>query len=111
VRITLQNPERKLAPGMFVSVDFAAPPGAAQLAVPSEAVIMTGERSVVIVVRADGGFDVAPVTTGAEADGKIAILSGLTEGQAIVLSGQFLLDSEASLKSTVSRLSNPERTP
>jgi Cu(I)/Ag(I) efflux system membrane fusion protein len=110
IRIALQNRERKLAPGMFVSLDFAAPPGAAQLAVPSEAVIMTGERSVVIVARADGGFDVAPVTTGTEADGKTAILSGLTEGQDIVLSGQFLLDSEASLKSAVSRLSSASET-
>jgi Cu(I)/Ag(I) efflux system membrane fusion protein len=75
--------------------------------VPSEAVIVTGERSVVIVARDGGGFDVAEVTTGAEVDGKTAVLSGLEEGQSIVLSGQFLIDSEASLRSTVSRLSSP----
>ena len=74
----------------------------AQLVVPSEAVIMTGERNVVIVAREGGGFDVAEVTVGAEAEGKTAVLSGLEEGQAIVLSGQFLIDSEASLKSAVS---------
>jgi membrane fusion protein, copper/silver efflux system len=106
VRIELQNPERKLAPGMFVSLDFKAQAGDPQLAVPSEAVIMTGERNVVIVARDEGGFDVAPVKVGPEADGKTAILAGLTEGQSIVVSGQFLIDSEASLKSTVSRLSS-----
>jgi Cu(I)/Ag(I) efflux system membrane fusion protein len=106
VRIMIGNPERKLAPGMFVSLDFSGQPTQPQLVVPSEAVIMTGERSAVIVARANGGFDVADVTTGIESEGKTAILSGLKEGQAIVLSGQFLIDSEASLRSTVARLSS-----
>jgi membrane fusion protein, copper/silver efflux system len=103
-RIELQNRERKLAPGMFISLDFKAQAGEPQLAVPSEAVIVTGERNVVIVAHEGGGFDVAHVTIGAEIEGKTAILSGLTEGQTIVLSGQFLIDSEASLRSTASRL-------
>ncbi len=105
VRIELKNPEHRLAPGMFVSLDFKARAGEPQLAVPSEAIIMTGERNVVVVARDEGGFDIARVTVGPEADGKTAILSGLSEGQSIVLSGQFLIDSEASLTSTVSRLS------
>jgi Cu(I)/Ag(I) efflux system membrane fusion protein len=104
VRIVISNPKFKLAPGMFVSLELAGPAGAPQLVVPSEAVIVTGERSAVIVAREGGGFDVADVTAGIEADGKTVILSGLREGQSIVLSGQFLIDSEASLKSTVSRL-------
>ncbi|MGH8242534.1 MAG: efflux RND transporter periplasmic adaptor subunit [Steroidobacteraceae bacterium] len=104
VRIVIENPDGKLAPGMFVSLDFEAKAGDPQLLVPSEAVIVTGERSVVIVAREGGGFDVAEVTLGAEADGKTAILSGLEVGQLIVLSGQFLIDSEASLKSAVTRL-------
>lgn len=104
VRILVNNPDFKLAPGMFVSIEFVAVPGDSQLAIPSEALIMTGERNVVIVARETGGFDVAQVTVGTEADGKTAILSGLLEGQSIVLSGQFLIDSEASLRSTVARL-------
>ncbi|MGH8198497.1 MAG: efflux RND transporter periplasmic adaptor subunit [Steroidobacteraceae bacterium] len=104
VRIVIENREQKLAPGMFVSLDFAGKKGEPQLVVPSEAVIVTGERSVVVVAREGGGFDVAEVTVGAEADGRTAILSGLAEGQSIVLSGQFLIDSEASLKSAVTRL-------
>jgi membrane fusion protein, copper/silver efflux system len=103
-RVELKNPDNRLAPGMFVSLQFSAPNREPQLVVPSEAVIQTGERSVVVVVNEDGSFSVANVTTGGEAEGRTAILDGLTEGQSIVLSGQFLLDSEASLKSAVTRL-------
>jgi Cu(I)/Ag(I) efflux system membrane fusion protein len=103
VRIAVDNPERKLAPGMFVSLRFEGEAGAPQLVVPSEAVIVTGERSVVIVAQGDG-FDAVEVTAGAEAGGKTAILSGLSEGQSIVLSGQFLIDSEASLQAAITRL-------
>ena len=106
-RIVLDNKDGKLSPGMFVSLDLVAPESDAQLMVPSEAVITTGTRSVVITANDDGAFGVAEVSVGAEQDGKTAILSGLNEGQSIVLSGQFLIDSEASLKSAVSRLDTP----
>jgi Cu(I)/Ag(I) efflux system membrane fusion protein len=105
VRVEVDNPRSRLVPGMFVSLEFAMPAMAPQLVVPSEAVIVTGERSVVVVAREGGGFDVADVKLGAESNGKTAILSGLEEGQSVVLSGQFLIDSEASLKSAFSRLS------
>ena len=108
VRIEIENHGRRLVPGMFVSLELAAATAAPQLVVPSEAVIATGTRSVVVVSRGDAGFDVREVKTGAESDGKTVILSGLDEGDQIVLSGQFLIDSEASLRSTVSRLSQPE---
>jgi len=103
-RVAIDNLDFKLSPGMFVALEFAAPAQEPQLVVPSEALIATGERSVIVVAREGGGFDVVNVSTGAEQDGYTVILSGLTEGQSIVLSGQFLLDSEASLKSTVNRL-------
>ena len=103
-RIVIDNPAGKLKPGMFVQTTIREPRVAAQLWVPSEAVIATGERTVVIVKRSDGAFEVVPVTLGAEAEGKSAILSGLIAGQTIVLSGQFLIDSEASLRSAVNRL-------
>jgi Cu(I)/Ag(I) efflux system membrane fusion protein len=106
VRIAIDNLDAKLSPGMYVSLEFVGQAGEPQLAVPSEAVIMTGERSVVIVAREDGGFDIAEVTAGLEADGRTAILSGLREGESIVLSGQFLIDSEASLRSAVARLTS-----
>jgi Cu(I)/Ag(I) efflux system membrane fusion protein len=107
-RIVLDNEDGKLSPGMFVTLDVLAPQTQAQLVVPSESVITTGTRSVVITANDDGTFGVAEVSVGAEQDGKVAILKGLNEGQSIVLSGQFLIDSEANLKSGVSRL---ESTP
>lgn len=104
VRVALDNPLSRLSPGMWVALDFTAPAAAPQLVVPSEAVIVTGQRSVVIVAGEKGSFDVVDVSTGVEQQGRTPILSGLKEGQSIVLSGQFLIDSEASLTSTVTRL-------
>jgi Cu(I)/Ag(I) efflux system membrane fusion protein len=111
VRVVVDNPEFKLAPGMFVSLELEGQDAEERLVVPSEAVIMTGERTVVVVARDGGGFDVAAVTLGAEVAGRTEILSGLEAGQSVVLSGQFLIDSEASLKSSVSRLSTEDSTP
>ena len=105
VRISVANSDGRLSPGMFVQVTFASAAGESRLWVPSEAVIATGERSVVIVANADGSFDVSKITTGPEVADKTAILSGLAEGQSVVLSGQFLIDSEASLRSALIRLS------
>jgi Cu(I)/Ag(I) efflux system membrane fusion protein len=104
VRVAIDNPAGKLSPGMYVQSTLTGTAGEAQLWVPSEAVIATGERSVVIREGAGGRFDVVEVTLGTESGGKTAILTGLAEGQAIVLSGQFLIDSEANLKSAINRL-------
>ena len=104
VRVSLQNPERKLSPGMFVALDFESPVREPALMVPSEAVISTGERNVVIAVRDDGSYEAVEVTVGSEQGGTTVILGGLSESQSIVLSGQFLIDSEASLRSAVNRI-------
>lgn len=103
-RVALESPDFRLAPGMWVDVDFTGPTAAPQLFVPSEAVITTGKRSVVIVAKEGGSFGVAEVSTGIEQEGKTPILSGLSEGMSVVLSGQFLIDSEANLSSTIDRL-------
>src|SRR5258705_13869387 len=94
-----------LRPGLFVQVSLVS---AAQkaLTVPTEAVIQTGTRSVVIAMDGDR-FRAATVKTGAERDGRTAILAGLKEGERVVASGQFLVDSEASLKSALDRLEAP----
>jgi Cu(I)/Ag(I) efflux system membrane fusion protein len=107
-RIAIDNPDRRLVPGMFLSLEFAGRLAEPQLVVPSEAVVATGERSVVVIARDGGGFDVAAVTTGLEADGRTVILSGLEEGQSVVVSGQFLIDSEASLGAAITRLETRE---
>ena len=107
-RIELPNLDGVLAPGMFAQVAIEAPAGASQLLVPSEAVIRTGERSVVIVASSDSHFQPVEVKTGAEANGKTAILQGLEDGARVVVSGQFLIDSEASLTGTLTRLQGGE---
>ena len=103
-RVSLPNPKMQLLPGMFMTVQFA--PGAKSdvLMVPSEAVIETGTRRVVMVSEGDGGFRPVNVETGAQSGGQTEIRSGLTLGQKVVVSGQFLIDSEASLKATEARL-------
>ena len=103
-RIELANPGGKLVPGMFATIHMAPAQGREALLVPAEAVIRTGERTVVITVSDDGRFAPADVVTGAEADGQAEVLEGLGEGQKVVVSGQFLIDSEASLRGTLQRL-------
>ncbi|HEU4852910.1 MAG TPA: efflux RND transporter periplasmic adaptor subunit [Telluria sp.] len=104
VRIELANPGRQLVPGMFASVKFTPAAHGEVLTVPSEAVIQTGKRSIVMLAMGGGKFKPVDVTTGAEANGDTEIRSGLQAGQKVVVSGQFLVDSEASLRGTVNRL-------
>jgi len=103
-RVALANRARQLVPGMFVTVQFASGGRPDFLLVPSEAVIETGTRRVVILAEGEGRFRPVNVEVGAEGGGRTEVRSGLTAGQTVVVSGQFLLDSEASLKSTEERL-------
>ena len=96
VRIELPNRGGRLRPGMFANVQIA-PSSRDALLVPSEAVIRTGRRTLVMLANAGGRFRPAEVRTGAEGGGKTEILAGLAEGEKVVASGQFLIDSEASL--------------
>jgi Cu(I)/Ag(I) efflux system membrane fusion protein len=105
-RIELANPSGRLVPGMFVNLSLRSGTGAETLFVPSEAVIQTGTRSVVMLARDDGRFAAAEVETGSEANGQTEIRKGLEAGQKVVVSGQFLIDSEASLKGTMARMSD-----
>jgi Cu(I)/Ag(I) efflux system membrane fusion protein len=104
VRIELLNQDGRLRPGMFAQVRLSTENEKPVLLVASEAVIHTGNRNVVIVAGDRGQFIPTEVKTGGEADGKTVILDGLAEGQKVVASGQFLIDSEASLKSVLARL-------
>jgi Cu(I)/Ag(I) efflux system membrane fusion protein len=98
VRMALRNPGGQLVPGMFVQMALSGVGQAKTLFVPSEAVIRTGQRVVVMTAEADGSFRPVEVETGLEAGGQTEIRRGLQAGQKVVLSGQFLIDSEASLK-------------
>ncbi len=111
-RMALVNPKGKLVPGMFVQMQLkpsAQGQARATLLVPSEALVRTGKRTLVMVVE-EGAFRPVEVQVGREQNGQAEILSGLSQGQRIVLSGQFLIDSEASLKGVEARLSSPNGT-
>ena len=104
VRVALPNPGLRLRPGMTAAVELAGAEAAPTLLAPSEAIIRTGRRAVVIVSLEGGRFAPVEVQTGASFGDQTEIVSGLTEGQTIVASGQFLIDSEASLTGVMARL-------
>ena len=103
-RVELANPNGKLVPGMFATVNFTLVARKEALLVPTEAVIRTGNRSVVIVAQGDGQFAPVDVEIGMESGGRTEIRNGLEAGQKVVVSGQFLIDSEASLRGTATRM-------
>ncbi len=107
-RIELANPRGQLVPGMFVTVNLTPDSRKEALLVPTEAVIQTGKRTVVVVADTaqDGKQQFLPVDVeiGTEANGRTEIRKGLARGQRVVVSGQFLIDSESSLKATATRL-------
>ena len=107
-RVELANPGRRLKPGMFATLRFAEETTGKALLVPSESVIRTGERSVVIVAEGEGRFQPQEVVLGLESGGKTEIRKGLAEGDKVVVSGQFLIDSEANLRATGTRMEGGE---
>lgn len=110
VRSELPNPAGKLRPGMFVAVSLNSGVEQPMLLVPSEAVIRTGKRALVILADGDGRYRPQEITLGREADGRLEVLSGLEEGQAVVTSGQFLIDSEASLQGIMASSAEQDNT-
>jgi Cu(I)/Ag(I) efflux system membrane fusion protein len=96
-----------LKPGMLASLSFDG--GNDQtLLIPSEAIIRTGRRTLVMIVRDNGHFAPVSVLAGREADGRTEILAGLAPGQRIVASGQFLLDSESNLQHGLDTMDRPD---
>ena len=102
VRIELPNRVGRLRPGMFAQVALGGE-ARSVLLVPSEAVIRTGTRNLVMLAGKNGHYSPAEVRIGADAGGQTEILAGLSEGEKIVASGQFLIDSEASLSGVAAR--------
>jgi Cu(I)/Ag(I) efflux system membrane fusion protein len=102
LRIELPNPGQRLKAGMFAQVSLR---GAAReaLVVPAEAVIRTGKRALVYVSEPTGRYRPVQVEIGEQVDEYIVVLGGLAAGQQVVASGQFLVDSEASLQGVMAR--------
>ncbi len=105
-RVELANPSGVLVPGMFVAMQFLDLRAAKSLLIPTEAVIQTGTRVVVMVAQDKGKFIPVEVETGIESSGQTEIKRGLQVGQRVVVSSQFLIDSEASLKGVQARLND-----
>tara|TARA_R110000851_G_scaffold129525_3_gene262369 strand:+ start:491 stop:2299 length:1809 start_codon:yes stop_codon:yes gene_type:complete len=110
VRIKLNNLNDKLRPGSLVDVTLFGLPKDNVLTVPTEALILTGRENRIVVQRSDTSFASVPVKIGMIADGKAEILDGLNEHDKVVISGQFLLDSEASIQGSLQRLTSNDST-
>ncbi len=110
VRLRFENSEGLLKPNMYARVSIFGTLQPQALTIPREALIRGAERDRVVIARGDGSFTVNEVLTGMESGDWIEIISGLETGDDVVISGQFLLDSEASLAGSVHRLESlPEK--
>ena len=110
VRLVFENPGLELKPDMYADVRIRVEGDGQGLAIPSEAVVRSGERNVVFVAEGNGRFAPRETTLGMPLDGgKVQILSGIAPGEKVVTSGQFLLDSESKLKEAVAKMTAPKK--
>lgn len=109
VRLKFENEDEVLKPNMYAQVRIAARAQSDVLTVPQDAVIRTGGPSRVIVALGEGRFEPREVETGLSSGGDVEVVSGIAEGDEIVVSGQFLIDSEASMSASLRRMSDPAR--
>jgi len=104
-RILLKNPQQKLRPGMYLQLTLSqSTVGKPVLAIPQEALIGSGDRNRVLVAEGSGHFTPVEVVAGRTQDGWVEIKRGLSVGQQVVTSGQFLIDSEASMRSALPQM-------
>ena len=106
LRIELPNPGQRLKAGLFAQVSLRGPQREV-IVVPAEAVIRTGKRALVYLSEEPGRYRPVEVEIGEQVDEQIVVRSGLTLGQQVVASGQFLIDSEASLQGVLARSAAP----
>lgn len=103
--VEVENLDSRLRPNMYATVEFQLPGAKDALVVPAQSVLRSGnDRNVVIVDAGGGVFVPHAVKLGMESDGRIQVVDGLTEGERVVTSSQFLLDSESNLQAAVDRL-------
>ncbi len=107
LRLEFDNSDGALLPNAWASVTITDPEPAPVVHIPREAVIRSGTGERVMVETAQGRYEPRRVETGYESDGRLAVLAGLERGEQVVTSGQFLLDSEASLRGELERLAPP----
>jgi Cu(I)/Ag(I) efflux system membrane fusion protein len=107
VRLVFPNPDGVLKPDMFADVTVRGGRRVNALAIPSEAVVRSGTRERVFVERKPGRFEPRPVTVGLSADGWTQVLDGVREGERVVTSAQFLIDSESKLREATAKMLEP----
>lgn len=103
-RLSLANPDGVLRPGMYGQVDVSTRRGVGVLMVPAEAVVQTGEISYVFIARGEGRYEPRRVWTGRGDGERVTVLRGLAEGDTVVSSASFLVDSESRLKAAIAGL-------
>ncbi|UXY13888.1 efflux RND transporter periplasmic adaptor subunit [Chitiniphilus purpureus] len=104
VRVVLPNPGNRLKPGLYAQALLAGGAQGKALSVPDSALIDSGRRQLVLVSLGEGRFEAREVKTGARGNGRIAILEGLGEGEAVAVTANFLIDAESNLKAAVNSL-------
>jgi Cu(I)/Ag(I) efflux system membrane fusion protein len=109
-RFEVDNRGGKLVPGMLLRLQVAGPT-VSRLVLPAEAVLRTGTRAVVIVRKDNGDFEPREVTLGTDLGDTMEVVQGLNEGEQVVASGQFLVDSEARLRSVLGNMALAPPTP
>lgn len=109
VRLVFDNPESLLRPDMFATVNIHSDPLDNAIVIPSEAVIRSGTRAQVFIVRGPGKFEPQVVNLGIESSGKVAVLSGVNAGDEVVTSAQFLIDSESKLREATAKMMEAQK--
>jgi len=108
VRLRFENPGERLKPNMYANVKIYGGAKENTIVIPLEGLIRTGREERVILSLGDGRFEARNVEAGIESGNYVEILDGVREGDDIVISGQFLIDSEASMRASLNRMTNPE---
>jgi RND family efflux transporter MFP subunit len=103
IRLEVANPTLTLRPGMYAAVEIATEAPTRTLLVPREAIIDTGSRQIAFVAGEAGHFTPRALTLGIEAGGTVQVLGGLTAGEQVVTSGQFLLDAESRVREAIQK--------
>jgi multidrug efflux pump subunit AcrA (membrane-fusion protein) len=112
VRMEFHNPGLFLKPGMFATVEIRAELERAVLLIPDTAILRSGETNTVFVARGDGKFEPRSITLGPRSENNAyQVLTGLKEGEQVVTSGQFMLDSESQLREAIQKMLNPQASP
>lgn len=102
--VEVDNADLRLRPRMFATVELNAPGAADALIVPADAVLHSGDQAVVVLAHGDGYFTPREVRLGLASDGRQQVTEGLDGGEEIVVSSQFLIDSESNLKAAIAQL-------